>query len=143
MKNLIDCKRLLPFMVMLVVFSILLLVSSQGNAQAKKPWVAPESASKMKNPLTVDSSVLADAKKLYQMNCTPCHGKKGKGNGASAFTLNTKPADHTSEGVQQDSDGALFWKLSEGNHPMPTHKIVLTDTQRWELVAYIRTLKKK
>ena len=32
-------------------------------------------------------------KKLYEQNCTPCHGPKGEGKGALANTLTPHPAD--------------------------------------------------
>jgi len=127
----------------LVFIGLIMLMANQSLAQAKKPWNAPAAASQMKSPLTVDANVLKDAKKNYQLYCTPCHGNSGKGDGAAAASLNPKPADHTSEAVQKDSDGTLFWKMSEGRNPMPSYKQILTDNQRWELVAYIRTLKKK
>jgi mono/diheme cytochrome c family protein len=37
----------------------------------------------------------------------------------------------------------LFYKISEGNSPMPPYKASLTEAQRWDLVDYIRTLAKK
>jgi hypothetical protein len=76
------------------------------------PWVAPKDADNLKNPLAGNSSVLPDAKALYIANCGPCHGDKGRGDGPAASGLNPKPADHSSVAVQNESDGAIFWKLS-------------------------------
>jgi mono/diheme cytochrome c family protein len=105
-------------------------------------WVAPNEANNSKNPLAVSPALLADAKTLYTANCGPCHGDKGKGDGPAAPGLNPKPADHTSTAVQSESDGSLYWKLSEGRNPMPGYKKIFSDQQRWELIAYIRTLAK-
>jgi mono/diheme cytochrome c family protein len=104
------------------------------------PWVAPKDADNLKNPLAGNTSVLPDAKALYTANCGPCHGDKGRGDGPAASGLNPKPADHSSVAVQNESDGALFWKLSEGRSPMPGYKKIFSDQQRWELINYIRTL---
>jgi len=104
------------------------------------PWLAPKEADNIKNPLTGNTSVLAEAKTLYTANCVPCHGDKGRGDGIAAAGLNPKPADHSSAAVQSESDGALFWKLSEGRAPMPGYKKIFNDQQRWELINYIRTL---
>ena len=106
------------------------------------PWISPPAAKNLKNPLARNESVLADAKTLYINNCAPCHGEKGKGDGPAATSLNPKPADHSSAAVQSESDGSLFWKISEGRNAMPGYKKTLTDKQRWELVYYIRTLSK-
>jgi len=117
-------------------------IATNSFAQAH-PWAAPKSAQGTINPFAGNTSVLVDGKALYTANCSPCHGEKGKGNGPAAQALNPKPADHTSDVVQSETDGSLFWKLSEGRNPMPSYKAILSDKQRWELVAYIRTLAKK
>ena len=57
-----------------------------------------------------------------------------------AAALNPKPADHTSAKVQSQTDGAIFYKITTGRLPMAPYKDVLNDTQRWQLVNYIRTL---
>ncbi|MBS1602680.1 MAG: cytochrome c [Bacteroidetes bacterium] len=108
--------------------------------QQPPPWVAPKDAQSIKNPLVSSPQALAEAKTLYTANCGPCHGEKGKGDGPAAQGLNPKPADHTSAIVQNESDGSLFWKLSEGHNPMPAYNKVFTDQQRWELILYIRSL---
>lgn len=117
----------------------LVLIFGRVIAQAT-PWVAPPEADNLKSTVTGNAAGLAAAKALYAANCGPCHGDKGRGDGPAAMGLNPKPADHTSDGVQKQSDGAIFWKMSEGRAPMPAYKKVFTDQQRWELVAYIRTL---
>lgn len=119
--------------------SILIAPSSFSQTH---PWVTPKLAQNTKNPIAPNASTLSDGKVLYATNCSPCHGDKGKGNGPAAQALTPKPADHTSATVQSESDGSLFWKLTEGRSPMPSYKAALSDKQRWELVAYIRTLAK-
>jgi hypothetical protein len=44
--------------------------------------------------------------------------------------------------VQQQTDGALFWKITNGNtdRGMPPFNR-LPDLHRWQLVLYLRTLK--
>ena len=102
----------------------------------------PKEADNVKNPLAGSSSVPADTKTLYVANCGPCHGDKGRGDGPAAPGLNPKPADHTSPAIQSETDGSLFWKLSEGRNPMPGYKKIFSEQQRWELIAYIRSLAK-
>jgi mono/diheme cytochrome c family protein len=126
---------------LLAALTALVLIFNRALAQTT-PWVAPADADNLKSTLTVTPAVLAEAKTLYTANCAPCHGDKGRGDGPAAPGLNPKPADHSSEAVQKQSEGAIFWKLSEGRNPMPAYKKIFTDQQRWELVAYIRTLAK-
>jgi len=110
--------------------------------QAQIAWVAPSSADDLKNPFANNEDAIKKGKKLYAQNCTICHGAKGKGDGMAGAALKPKPADFTSEAIQAESDGAIFWKMSEGRSPMAAYKGVLSEEQRWQLVAYIRTLKK-
>ena len=112
------------------------------NAQSK-PWVVPQSALSKKNPLDGDPATIKVGKTVYMSNCSPCHGNTGKGDGPAAAALNPKPANHTSALIQAEADGSLFYKISEGRTPMPQYKAVLSETQRWALVSYIKTLGKK
>jgi mono/diheme cytochrome c family protein len=107
-----------------------------------KTWAAPKEANNVKNPLAGNTETLTYAKVIYTTYCGPCHGSKGKGDGVAAAGLSKKPADHSSDYVQSQTDGALYWMISAGRNPMPTYKTLLTDNQRWELVNYIRTLSK-
>ena len=133
-------KLLLIVALLPVLFVVLTSLRFQKSGGSK--FVAPASANELKNPLKDNASATAEGKKIYDNNCAICHGAKGKGDGVAAAGLNKAPADHTSAVVQEQSDGALFWKISEGSNPMPAYKAVYSETQRWQLVNYIRTLAK-
>ncbi len=122
-------------------FFVLIFISCASKAQNNK-WIAPKEADNVKNPLAGNTEILKYAKVVYTTYCSPCHGDKGRGDGVAASGLATKPADHSSDYVQKQTDGALYWMITEGRNPMPTYKTALTDNQRWELVNYIRTLAK-
>jgi mono/diheme cytochrome c family protein len=111
-----------------------------GTALAQAPWVAPDAEKAKKNPLPSDKKVLEQGEKVAKVNCVSCHGAKGKGDGVAASALNPKPADWTSKRVQDESDGELFWKISNGRGAMPPWKH-LPDNDRWALVRYIKSLK--
>ena len=113
-----------------------------GVAIAQGPWVAPAAEKAKKNPLAADAKAVEQGKKAAQVNCASCHGASGKGDGAAAAALNPKPADWTSKKVQDETDGELFWKISNGRGAMPPWKH-LAENERWALVRYIRTLKGK
>lgn len=124
-------------------FILLLFISFFIHIEAKaqrKTWVAPKEADNVKNPLAGNTEIVQYAKVIYTTYCGPCHGSKGKGDGVAAVGLAKKPADHSSDYVQKQTDGALYWMVTTGNSPMPSYKTVLTDNQRWELINYIRTL---
>jgi mono/diheme cytochrome c family protein len=108
-----------------------------------KPWVAPDDARKVKNPIAPTPQNLAAAAQLFHDNCAGCHGDKGLGDGPTSKILKKKPANFTDPKLQSsETDGSLFWKMTEGRLPMPTWKDDLSDDERWQLVNYIRQLGK-
>jgi mono/diheme cytochrome c family protein len=85
-----------------------------------------------------------EGKKIYDMNCAMCHGPKGAGDGAAAAALNPKPRNFTEGKFKYGStDKDLFNLISKGKGPMPPWGSVLKENQIYDVIAYIRTLKKK
>lgn len=112
------------------------------NYQAK-PWPVPDKEKNVKNPVAADAASLADGKNLWNTHCKSCHGAKGLGDGSKAAQLKTEPGDFSKAEVQSQTDGMLFYKISEGRDDMPSFKKKLPDAEeRWQLVNFIKTLKK-
>ena len=120
---------------------IIFMCASIVSAQHAAPWNAPKSAVKKKNPFPADVYSLERGKNSYQLDCVRCHGKDGKGDGLKAEKVHKQIADLGSDAVQKETDGQLFWKISEARRPMPLTD--LTNDQRWDIVNYIRTFNKK
>ena len=139
MKPIVSLK---PTLTALTCFCLVLFFHEAAKAQSR-PWNVPNNALALKNPYSGDAQSISQGKALYVNYCSPCHGKAGKGDGPAAAALNPKPANHTLPAIQQEPDGSLFYKISEGRTPMPTYKASLTEAQRWALVNYIKTLGKK
>ncbi len=131
----------LSFVCRASVLALLVGVACVGAALAQGPWVAPTSVKSTKNPLPNDKKTVEQGEQLAKVNCVSCHGAKGKGDGAAAVALNPKPADWTSSRVQGETDGELFWKITNGRGPMPPWKH-LPENDRWAVIRYIRSLKK-
>ncbi len=111
--------------------------------QAKKPWPVPDKNAKMANPVKADAAAIAEGKALWTKHCASCHGKIGHGDGTKAAQLKTEPGNFSSPAVQKQSDGTLFFKISEGREDMPSFKKKIPDTEDiWKLVVYMRTLTK-
>ena len=129
------------------IFMILALLGfATGIAAAvddEKPWVAPDSAREVKNPVPVNAQSLAAGMETYHENCEPCHGDTGKGDGDTGKIIKKKPANFTDAKLMSlETDGSLFWKMGEGRGPMPAWKDELSEKERWQLVNYIRKLGK-
>jgi mono/diheme cytochrome c family protein len=106
----------------------------------QEPWVAPSRAAKKANPVKPDSASLDAGKRIYDRECLSCHGPKGAGDGAKAADLERKPGNLASPAMWEQSDGALFWKISEGKSPMPATKTLISDDERWHVINFLRTL---
>ena len=93
--------------------------------------------------LKTDAQTIATGKTLYTTHCKSCHGAKGMGDGSKAAQLKTEAGDFTKATFQSQTDGALFYKTSEGRDDMPSFKKKVPDEDdRWALVNFMRTLKK-
>lgn len=125
----------------LALILIAFMFASFASAQHRGPMHAPKSAVNMKNPFPSDASSFERGKHSYQVDCIRCHGKEGKGDGLKAGKVHKDVADLGSDEIQKQTDGELFWKISEARRPMPLTDI--TNDQRWDIVNYIRTFKKK
>ncbi len=119
------------------------ILVQNAKSQEKEPWITLPVIAVRENPFKGNVTFLKESKALYRSHCGSCHGNNGKGDGIAAYACDPKPADHTSDYVQSETDGSLYFKISEGRGPMPTFKATLTEEQIWGLVNYIRTLKAK
>lgn len=78
---------------------------------------------------------------LYMKYCKSCHGKEGYGDGSKAAELEGDLGDFSSEEFHGQTDGSLFYKISEGRDDMPGFTKKIPDEEdRWLIVNYVRTL---
>ena len=111
--------------------------------QQAKPWPVPDKDAKAANPVKSNGESIAAGKALWGTHCSSCHGKTGLGDGTKAAQLKTTPSDFTRASFQAQSDGSMFYKISEGRDDMPSFKKKIPDAEDiWSLVVYVRTLKK-
>lgn len=137
MKNLKISKLNSVFILLVSCAAVVFLTAAQTSK-----WTAPDAAKKVSNPVPSDANSIAEGKKVYVSDCQKCHGKKGMGDGPNASELD-KPLDPLNNAsMKGQTDGEVFWKISEGKKPMPSGKKTLTDQQRWQVLNYIRTFAK-
>ncbi len=79
---------------------------------------------------------------LFGYNCAMCHGITGVGNGAVGAFFTPKPFDLTGSVVQNRQDDELFIVISQGVGVMPPFAENLSPEERWDVINYVRTLKK-
>jgi mono/diheme cytochrome c family protein len=122
------------FYFLIVAASSLGVSFAQNSVYEPDPkWQAPAEATTKLNPLADRPNVAAGGQKLYRRHCAECHGDTGQGL--------KKAADFHLPVVQQQTDGSLFWKITNGNpdRGMPSFSR-LPELQRWQIVLYLRQL---
>ena len=112
----------------------IVLLAQNTNYQPDAGWRAPEEAAAKQNPLADKPELAAGGRKLFKRNCVECHGDSGQGL--------KKAADLQLPVVQDQSDGTLYWKITNGNpdHGMPSLSGI-PELRRWQIVLHLRTLK--
>jgi mono/diheme cytochrome c family protein len=140
-------KRLRISVLMVSVLTLVTFAYSGGGAAAADSmsgkWLSPAPSAAKKNPIAPTQDSIAAGQKIYSKTCAMCHGKAGDADGPAVIELNIHPAKLSDPKLATESDGALFWKITTGKKPMPTYGKRFSETDRWNLVNYIRTLPKR
>ena len=108
--------------------------AQNSNYKQDQKWSAPPDAAAKTNPVPSSPEAIAGGKKIYLRSCAECHNEDGSGlDNAANLTLPV---------VQKESDGELFWKITNGNvrRGMPAFSRI-PEPQRWQIVSFIKTLK--
>jgi cytochrome c6 len=79
-----------------------------------------------------------DGRALFAAKCASCHAADGSGATPAGKRMGAR--DLRSVTVQGQSDGQLLSVITNGRGKMPGYGKTLTDVQRQQLVAHIRTL---
>jgi mono/diheme cytochrome c family protein len=142
---------------LLAVLLAVLLLAACGSAvdsedpgpqivQAE-PGAVPEQFANLENPLDGDPAAIRRGDEAYHALCVQCHGEGGSGDGEAAQGMDPPPGNLANPTrMSTFSDGYLFWRISEGgafdpyNSMMPAWGTLLSETEMWELVSYLRTL---
>ncbi len=95
------------------------------------------------NPLdSLSKTALAEAGRLFNINCAVCHGEKGAGNGPLSGKIGAV-ANLTLPNYAAMADGTMFFSITYGKNNMGSYASQLTREQRWAIIKYVRTLQPK
>jgi mono/diheme cytochrome c family protein len=129
-------------------------VAPRGNPQGSVPTVgmlvpewrvsykptipAVDSMSTLANPVAADDRSLRNGRKYYSINCAPCHGDTGAGDGP-AVKYGMVPINLLTPVTQARTDGYIFGMIRNGRGVMPTYDRI-EEMDRWDVVNYVRGL---
>jgi len=108
------------------------VLSASGNGTPPLEQ-APGKEATRPNPYQDQENARQAGQKLYQRECSACHGRDAKGSERA-------PALATPM-LRQAPPGAIFWVLRNGSlcHGMPSFSH-LPEQRRWQIVTYLKTL---
>ena len=118
--------------ILALVGGIALFYSVLDSAQRRAAHALP-------NPVPATEDSIAAGKSGYSSHCASCHGAVGDGKGDKAQGLWSKPTDFRDPRLNRRTDGDLYWITTKGSWPMPAFQRKLSDTERWQVIDYIRT----
>jgi high-affinity iron transporter len=87
---------------------------------------------------------LAAGRGLFVSNCVTCHGERGMGDGPQARTMSPPPESIGSADKMADATPAFLFRVLSVGVPgtrMPSWSAMLSPQQRWNVVAYLHTLR--
>ena len=113
------------------------------SSGGEPPMSRDEGAASLKNPLASTPAALHHGKELYDIDCAPCHGSTAKGDGPVA-THTAVPATNLTAGASAAlSDGYLYATIRNGGSVMPAYADAMSETERWQVVLYLRQLQRE
>jgi len=118
------------------------------------PYTLPDDSNGYKmsatiqNPLdTISAKDMAEAGRLFNINCAICHGEKGTATGPLAISGKVGAiANLTLPLYVAMADGTMFHSITYGRKNvgmMGSYASQLSRKQRWMIIKYIRTLQPK
>jgi len=119
------------------IIAVILFFSVHVFAQE---WEVPADQKKTTNPQAYNLDNVKKGKELFLKNCKSCHGDPGKNN---VLPLVPPPVDITSEKMQKNSEGEIFYKITNGRGAMPQFKATISNDDRWRIVNYIMNFNQK
>jgi mono/diheme cytochrome c family protein len=118
-----------------LVLTVWLATSVLCFAKVDRSWLknVPQTDRERVNPYAGNQEAAAAGKNLFHNNCAKCHGDNAEGK-------SSRPS-LKSERVKNATDGELAWILKNGVvfKGMPRWG-GLPEQERWQIVAYLRSL---
>jgi mono/diheme cytochrome c family protein len=91
-------------------------------------------------PFPVTPAVLERGQERFNIYCTPCHDSTGSGSGMVVRRGYSPPPSFHIDRLRNIEAGYFFDVMTNGFGRMPDYRVQITPRDRWNIVAYIRTL---
>jgi mono/diheme cytochrome c family protein len=91
-------------------------------------------------PVKVTADLLARGETQFQVFCSPCHGRTGRGDGMIVQRGFKKPPSYHTDQLRQMPIGYFYDVITNGFGAMADYSAQVPPLDRWAIAAYIRTL---
>ena len=92
-------------------------------------------------PVPVTAKLLDRGEQRFNINCSPCHGAQGDGNGITKkIGAMGVVANLHDKRIVEMADGEIFNTITYGKNLMGPYGANVTVEDRWAIVAYLRSL---
>ena len=106
---------------------------------AQNEWIVPVTDTGKISPYIFEEEMVTTGEVLYENVCTSCHGVPTKNN---PMPFAPSPGDPASDKFQGQTDGSMFYKITNGRGGMPSFANSLAEEEIWSLIAFIRSFNK-
>ena len=108
---------------------------------AATPQDAARAGEELRSPVDLTSQQARERRSMVFANyCAVCHGAGGLGNGPVTQRGFPPPPPLLAEHALKMKDGQMFHVLTFGQNNMPPYASQLSREDRWNAIAYVRTL---
>ncbi len=136
----------------MAVAAVSFAVACGGNtaaAAAARPETPADFKNK-KNALNGNADAIKAGEGLFKAQCVSCHGAEADGNSDAGKALKPQAGNLRAADFQAMSDGYIYWRITKGGiganisgSAMQAFETNLSEDQRWQVIAYLRSLSAK
>jgi mono/diheme cytochrome c family protein len=91
-------------------------------------------------PVAVTPELLARGQQQFEVFCSPCHGRTGRGDGMVVRRGFKAPPSYHTERLRTMPVGYFYDVITNGFAAMSDYSAQVAPADRWAIAAYIRTL---
>jgi mono/diheme cytochrome c family protein len=91
-------------------------------------------------PVPVTPALLARGQERFQIYCSPCHGRTGRGDGMIVQRGFKAPSSYHVDRLRAAPVGFFYDVMTNGFGAMADYSAQVTPADRWAIVAYLRVL---
>jgi mono/diheme cytochrome c family protein len=91
-------------------------------------------------PVEVTPALLARGQERYQIFCSPCHGRTGRGDGMVVQRGFKAPSSYHVDRLRAMPIGYYYDVITNGFATMPDYAGQVPPADRWAIAAYVRVL---